>query len=157
MSCYSNELLMNEVAKCVQRIQRISLDSAKKLLELLEIESKRQGLNMVMAVCDDAGHMVAVHGMDDAYLISFDLAMKKAYTAVALKTTTLDLGKQVGEGQPSYGVDKMSGSNIVVVAGGVPLICNGRIIGGLGVSGGTGEQDHQMASYGARMMADPGF
>ncbi len=157
MACYSNEMLMEEIMKCMNQINGISLEHTKKLLELLELESKRQGLNMVIAICNPAGNMIAVHAMDDAFLISFDLAMRKAYTAVALKTSTLELGKQVGPGQASYGVDKMGDSKIVVVAGGVPLVSNGRIVGGLGVSGGTGDQDHQLAAYGARLVADPSF
>lgn len=157
MSCYSSEILMQEVARYMDQINDVSLGSAKKLMDLVELESKRKGLKMVMAVCNPAGNMIAVHAMDDAFLISFDLAMRKAYTAVALKTSTLELGKQVGVGQSSYGMDKLGDGKIVVVAGGVPLINQGRIIGGLGISGGTGMQDHEMAEYGARLMADPNF
>lgn len=157
MPCYSSEILMKEVARYMDQINGISLSGAKKLLDLVELESKRKGLKMVMAICNPAGNMIAVHAMDDAFLVSFELAMRKAYTAVALKTSTLELGKQVGVGQASYGVDKMGDSKIVVVAGGVPLVDQGRIIGGLGISGGTGMQDHEMAEYGARLLTAPNF
>lgn len=157
MSCYSNAPLMDKLTRCIEQMNGLPLKYTKKLLELLETETMRQGLSMVFSICNPAGNMIAVHAMDDALLISFDLSMRKAYTAVALKTTTLELGQQVGAGQASYGVDRMGDSRIVIVAGGVPLIRDGRLIGGLGVSGGTGRQDHQIAEYGARLVAAPDF
>ena len=157
MSCFSSEILSEEITKCMEQLNGISLSSAKRLLEALEQESRRRQLNMVMSVCGPAGHMIAVHAMDDAFLVSFELSMKKAYTAVALKTTTMDWGQRIGPGQDSFGVDRMGDNKIVVVAGGVPLVSGGRIIGGLGVSGGTGEQDHRLAEYGAGLVAAPDF
>lgn len=157
MPCYSSEPILDKLTRCIEQINGLPLKYAKRLLELLEVESRRQGLNMVLSICNPAGNMIAVHAMDDAFLVSFDLSMRKAYTAVALKTTTLELGRQVGAGQPSYGVDRMGDGRIVIVSGGVPLMSGGRLIGGLGVSGGTGAQDHELAAYGARLVEDPGF
>ena len=70
---------------------RITLDTAKKLIERLEQEAVRRGQRAVIAVCNPEGNPVAVHVMDGAFLVSFDVAMKKAYTAVAVKMSTMEL------------------------------------------------------------------
>lgn len=72
---------------------RITLDTAKKLIERLEQEAVRRGQRAVIAVCNPEGNPVAVHVMDGAFLVSFDVAMKKAYTAVAVKMSTMELSK----------------------------------------------------------------
>ena len=85
--------------------------------------------------------------MDGAFLVSFDVAMKKAYTSVAVKMSTMELSKLAQPGQTFYGLEGLDGGKIVIFGGGVPLIWQGAIIGGLGISGGTGEEDHSLAEY----------
>ena len=84
---------------------------------------------------------------DGAFLVSFDVALKKAYTSVAVKMSTMELSKLAQPGGTFYGVDKMDGGKIVIFGGGVPLKSGDTIIGGLGISGGTGEEDHSLAEY----------
>jgi len=74
--------------------------------------------------------------------------MKKAYTSVAVKMSTMELSVLAQPGNTFYGVDKMDGGKIVIFGGGIPIKYEGRIIGGLGVSGGTGEEDHALAEFG---------
>ena len=107
----------------------------------------RRGKQAVIAVCGPDGNPIAVHVMDGAFLVSFDVAVKKAYTSVAVKMSTMELSKLAQPGQTFYGVDKMMDGKIVIFGGGVPLTHNGMIIGGLGISGGTGEEDHSLAEY----------
>ena len=86
--------------------------------------------------------------MDGAFLVSFDVATKKAYTSVAVKMSTKELSVLAQPGGTFYGVDKMDNGKIVIFGGGVPLKVGDTIIGGLGISGGTGEEDHSLAEYG---------
>ena len=87
-----------------------------------------------------------------AFLVSFDVAMKKAYTAVAVKMSTMELSKIAQPGGTFYGVDKLDGGKIVIFGGGIPLKSGNTIIGGLGISGGTGEEDHSLAEYGQSVL-----
>ena len=126
---------------------RMTLESSKKLIEKIEEEAQRRGKQAVIAICGPDGNPIAVHVMDGAFLVSFDVAVKKAYTSVAVKMSTMELAKLAQPGQTFYGVDKMMDGKIVIFGGGVPLTYNGMIIGGLGISGGTGEEDHSLAEY----------
>lgn len=133
---------------------RMTLETSKKLIEKIEEEAKRRGKQAVIAVCTPDGNPVAVHVMDGAFLVSFDVAVRKAYTSVAVKMSTMELSKLAQPGQTFYGLDKLEGGKIVIFGGGVPLVHNGAIIGGLGISGGTGEEDHSLAEYGLSVLED---
>ena len=147
-----NEAVIQEVLKRMGIQSRITLDTAKKLIERLEQEAVRRGQRAVIAVCNPEGNPVAVHVMDGAFLVSFDVAMKKAYTAVAVKMSTMELSKIAQPGGTFYGVDKLDGGKIVIFGGGIPLKSGNTIIGGLGISGGTGEEDHSLAEYGQSVL-----
>ena len=127
-------------------------EESEKRMEEIEKEAVRQGKKAVIAVCGPDGNPIAVHVMDGAFLVSFDVAMKKAYTSVAVKMSTKELSVLAQPGQTFYGVDKMDGGKIVIFGGGVPLKVGDTIIGGLGVSGGTGEEDHALAEYGLSVL-----
>lgn len=148
----ANEAVIQEVLKRIGIQGRISLDSVKKLIEKIEKEAERRGKKAVIAVCGPDGNPIAVHVMDGAFLVSFDVATKKAYTSVAVKMSTKELSALAQPGGTFYGVDKMDGGKIVIFAGGVPLKVGDTIIGGLGVSGGTGEEDHSLAEYGLSVL-----
>lgn len=126
----------------------MNLDVAKRLIEAVEKHALEKGMRAVVAVCNDQGNPVAVHVMDDAFLVSYDVAVKKAYTAVAVKMPTIELKELVMPGQTFYGLENLDNGKLSVLGGGVPLYSNGHIIGGLGVSGGTGEEDNELAVYG---------
>ena len=133
---------------------RITLDGAKKLIEKIEQEALRRNKPSVIAVCTPDGNPVAVHVMDGSFLVSFDMAVKKAYTSVAVKMSTMELSALAQPGGTFYGVDKMDGGKIVIFGGGVPLKSGDTIIGGLGISGGTGEEDHSLAEYGLSVLPE---
>lgn len=148
----SSEAVIQEVLKRMGVQGRITLDSAKRLIEKIEEEAKRRGKKAVIAVCGPEGNPVAVHVMDGAFLVSFDVATKKAYTSVAVKMSTKELSTLAQPGGTFYGVDKMDNGKIVIFGGGVPIKVGETIIGGLGVSGGTGEEDHSLAEYGLSVL-----
>ena len=140
------EINENLIEKAVRKIMggTIGLGEAKALTEKIEKEAERRGKKAVIAICNEQGNPVSVHVMDGAYLVSFDVAVKKAYTAVALKMPTIKLAELVKPGATFYG---LSGDKIITIGGGVPLERDGKVIGGLGVSGGTGGEDNSLCEY----------
>lgn len=139
--------IVAEVVKRIMEQRVLSLETAKKIIEKVEEESKNRGKKAVICVCNEQGNPIAVHVMDGAFLISFDVAVKKAYTAVALKMPTLKLNDLVKSGQTFYGLQNLD--KVMTIGGGVPLYRNGILVGGLGVSGGTGDEDDSLARFGA--------
>lgn len=151
---------MNEqeiVKNVLDRIQgagSITLDTAKKLMDRIEKYAREKGLNCVIAVYDPHGNPVAVHVMEDAFLASYAVATQKAYTAVALKMSTKELNGLVQPGGQFYGLESLKGGNLVAFGGGVPLKRGDRIVGGLGISGGTADEDHDVAEYGLKVFEE---
>lgn len=152
-SMAANTAMIQEVLKRMGIQGRITLDSAKRLIEKIEQEALRRNKPSVIAVCTPDGNPVAVHVMDGSFLVSFDMAVKKAYTSVAVKMSTMELSRLTQPGQTFYGLGKMS-DNIVIFGGGVPLKVGDTIIGGLGISGGTGEEDNSLAEYGLQVLKE---
>ena len=125
----------------------ITLDFAEVLMKKVEQEAKNMSMRVVTAVSDSHGNPVAVRCMDDAYIGSYDVALNKTYTAIAFKMSTEELGKLAASGAELYGIQHTNKGRIVIFGGGVPLKSGDTIIGGLGISGGTGEEDHSLAEY----------
>ncbi|MCR5715695.1 MAG: heme-binding protein [Lachnospiraceae bacterium] len=139
----------NSAGKTVDpdKIDTICLRAAKALIKRVEQEAASRGMAVVIAVADKAGHPVAIHCMDGAYIGSFDVALNKTYTSIAFKMSTAQLGKLSGPGQPLYGIQYTNGGRIVIFGGGEPLMIGDRIVGSVGVSGGTAQQDTDLAAF----------
>ncbi|MNO71475.1 hypothetical protein D3C76_623930 [compost metagenome] len=118
---------------------KLTLDIAKKLLDKAENKAKEINIPVVIAIVDDGGNLIAQHKMDDALLISVSLSLNKAYTSVATKMSTENLSELILPGKPLYTLENIK--NITAVGGGIPIIINGNIIGAIGVSGGSVEED----------------
>ena len=125
----------------------MDLEKAKGIIAAVEARAKEQGKHAVIAVCNAEGNPIAVHVMDGAFLVSYEVAVKKAYTAVAVKMSTMELSALCQPGGTFYGLQALE--RVITFGGGIPLYCDGVIVGGLGVSGGTGEEDHDLALFGA--------
>ncbi len=135
----------------VQRIapEKMTLKLAKELTAAVQNEAVKKGVKAVVCIADSAGNPKLVESMDDAYIASYDVALNKAYTSVALKISTKKLSVLAAPGGELYGVQFTNGGKIVIFGGGEPLCGkNGEIIGGLGVSGGTEAQDTELAAFG---------
>lgn len=132
----------------------MSLKLAKALAARVEEKAKELGVNAVVAISNTGARPVLVECMDDAYIASYDVAFQKAYTVVALKMPTTTLKGLAQPGGPLYGIQFTNNGQIVIFGGGVPLVYNGKIIGGLGVSGGSEEQDTKIAEFGASVLED---
>ena len=141
------EALVAEVLARLGGPKTLDLETAKKLISAVEERAKEQGKHAVIAVCNAEGNPIAVHVMDGAFLVSYEVAVKKAYTAVAVKMSTMELSALCQPGGTFYGLQALD--KVITFGGGIPLYQNGVIVGGLGVSGGTGEEDHDLALYGA--------
>jgi len=133
---------------------KLSLKRAKALIAKIEEKATEMGLKVVVAVSNEAARPMAVECMDDAYIASYDVALNKAFTVVALKMSTKTLSTLAAPGGSLYGIQNTNNGKIVIFGGGDPLVYNGNIIGGLGVSGGSEEQDTALSAYGASIIDD---
>lgn len=133
-------------------VRSITLAQAKRLIDKVEKKAEEIGVKAVVAVSNTAARPVAVECMDDSYIASYDVAVNKAYTVVALKMSTLKLKSLSNPGDSLYGIQFTNNGQIVIFGGGDPLVYNGNIIGGLGVSGGSEEQDALLSAYGASIL-----
>lgn len=123
----------------------INLEFAKQLIDRAEKEAQNINVPMVICIVDESGNLIACHRMDDALLVSVELAQNKAWTSIALKLPTAELAEEVVPGSSIYGLNTTHNGRIVVFGGGIPLYKNGKIIGAIGVSGGSVEEDIQVA------------
>lgn len=141
--------IVDTVVSQMKSPDNMSLDMALSLAEKVKERARQMGVKAVVAVSDKAAHPVLVECMDDSYIASYDVAMGKAFTVVSLKMSTSALKRLANPGGSLYGIQFTNGGKIVIFGGGEPL-CNkaGDIIGGLGVSGGSEEQDTELARYG---------
>ena len=140
----------NQKAEVLARLggpKVMDLEKAKRIIAAVETRAKEQGKHAVIAVCNAEGNPIAVHVMDGAFLVSYEVAVKKAYTSVAVKMSTMELSALCQPGGTFYGLQALD--KVITFGGGIPLYNDGVIVGGLGVSGGTGEEDHDLALYGA--------
>ncbi len=133
---------------------KLSLQQAVALIGEVEKKAAELNLSVITAVYNEAAHPIAIHCMDDAYIASFDIASNKAYTSVALKMPTSVLKNLSQPGQELYGIQYTNQGRIVIFGGGMPLLLDGRLIGGIGVSGGTEEQDTWLAEYGSSKLKE---
>jgi uncharacterized protein GlcG (DUF336 family) len=124
----------------------INLERAHMLIEAAKTKAHEIGVSMVIAVVDSGGHLVALERMDGALLVSLDIATNKAYTAVAVKMATHQLSSLAQPQQPLFGIHNADGGRIVIFGGGLPLWQGNDLIGGIGVSGGSVEEDISCAT-----------
>jgi uncharacterized protein GlcG (DUF336 family) len=127
----------------------MTLSLAERICDAVLAEAKRIGVKAVVCISDAGGHPRLVKSMDDAYIASYDVAVNKAFTVVALKMATIDLKPLAQPGESLYGIQFTNNGKIVIFGGGDPLTnADGKIIGGLGVSGGSEEQDTALSAFG---------
>jgi uncharacterized protein GlcG (DUF336 family) len=127
----------------------MTLAAALSLAEKVKEKAAEMGVKAVVAVANRGANPVLVQCMDDSYIASFDIALNKAYTSVALKMPTWKLSELAKPGSSLYGIQHTNGGKIVIFGGGEPLYNRkGDVIGALGVSGGSESEDTALAAYG---------
>ena len=143
------KIIQDTVAKFKTDKSVMTLALAERIANAVLEEAGRVGVKAVVCVSDAGGHPRLVKSMDDAYIASYDVAVNKAFTVVALKMATIDLKPLAQPGESLYGIQFTNGGKIVIFGGGDPLVNEkGVIIGGLGVSGGSEEQDTALSAFG---------
>jgi uncharacterized protein GlcG (DUF336 family) len=126
----------------------VSFDGATRVLTEATAEAERLGVAVCVAVADRAGHMVAFGRMDGAPLLSAQIAQDKAYTVAAFGLPTHEWWDLVRE-EPALLHGMVKTDRLIIFGGGVPLAGGGETVGAVGVSGGSSEQDRQIATAGA--------
>lgn len=127
----------------------ITLEDARRIIAAAEKEAEKVGQPMNVAVADAGGNLVAHVRMDNTWLGSIDISIKKAWTSRAFDITTKDLADNSQSGDQFFGIHASNNGKVMIFAGGIPLKKDGKVVGAIGVSGGSGEQDHQVAEAGA--------
>jgi uncharacterized protein GlcG (DUF336 family) len=117
------------------------LKIAKSVAERAEAESVKTKVPVAVTVIDVHGNVVLQHRMAGAPLFSLELSERKAYTSALVRVRTADLVPLVQPGAPLFPLIMVSGGRYSAMGGGVPLTNEGEVIAGVGVSGGTTEQD----------------
>jgi uncharacterized protein GlcG (DUF336 family) len=126
----------------------VTLEDARRVIAAAEKKSREIGQPMNVAVVDEGGNLVAHVRMDGAWIGSIDICQKKAYTSRAFDISTKDLASHSQSGGQFFGIHASNNGKIMIFAGGIPLKKNGTVVGAIGVSGGSGEQDHTVAEAG---------
>ncbi|HEY0758906.1 MAG TPA: heme-binding protein [Acidisarcina sp.] len=128
---------------------QIKLEDARRVIAAAEKKAQSIDQPMNIAVADAGGNLVAHARMDDAWIGSIDISIKKAYTSSAFHLSTKDLAVHSQSGGQFFGIHASNDGKIMIFAGGLPLEKDGKIVGAIGVSGGSGDQDHSVALAGA--------
>ncbi|MBE2225303.1 MAG: cob(I)yrinic acid a,c-diamide adenosyltransferase [Anaerolineae bacterium] len=121
-----------------------TLTECDRMVEAGMKKAKEIGVPMVLTVVDQNGDVIESRRMDDALIVSVTLAPHKAYTAATVRLATHELAKVAQPGQPLYSID-VNLPKITLVGGGLPLSKDGKVVGAVGVSGGSVEQDIAVA------------
>lgn len=123
----------------------ISLDAAKKIAAAAEAEARKQGWTVAIAVVDVSGGLILFHRFDDVQAASLDLAIAKARTSARFKRPTKALSDGIAAGRLAL----LAAEGYLPLEGGVPVRVGGKVVGAVGVSGVTSEQDAIVAQSGA--------
>ena len=135
--------LISEKLSSVEVDSGLSLEKARKIIRAGQKKAKEMNLAAVFAVVNSEGNLIIEERMDNAILVSVEVAYKKAYTAAALKLNTADLTPLVQPGAMFYGLQ--ADPKYIVFGGGVLLKVDGKIVGAVGVSGGSAQEDMEIA------------
>src|ERR1700709_542681 len=127
----------------------ITLADAKRIVAAAERKAEDIGQPMNIAVVDAGGNLVAHVRMDNAWIGSVDIAINKAWTSRAFDIPTKALAELSQSGDQFFGIHASNHGRVMIFAGGIPLKRGGIVVGAVGVSGGSGKQDHEVAEAAA--------
>ena len=138
--------MMEAKIACAQLADKktITLEAAKRMLAAAEAEAKANNWNVVIAVVDDGGRLVALHRMDDSHPISVDVAPGKARTAALFRRPSKQIEEAIAKGRFA----QVTVPGVVPLEGGLPIVVDGKVIGGIGVSGVLASDDEKIAQAG---------
>jgi uncharacterized protein GlcG (DUF336 family) len=137
------------MAEAAKTRETITLEEARRVIDGAERKAEEIEQPMDIAVVDAGGNLKAHVRMDGAFVGSITISINKAYTAIAFQQQTAHLQEDTRPGGPIFGLSDAHGGRLVVFPGGIPLVREGEIVGAIGVSTGTVEQDQEVAEAGA--------
>ena len=132
----------------MKQVLKLTLEDAKKMMDGAINKAIEIGVDMDIAIVDDGGHLMLFTRMDNARITSINISIDKAFTAAAARKATSDYGKSVRNHGPAFGIQTSHQGRFCVVGGGLPLFVDGQIVGGIGCSSGTPDQDIVVAQAG---------
>ncbi|HEP1815129.1 TPA: heme-binding protein [Streptococcus suis] len=150
-----NEILLQRIIeKCQELLEKqdslkpVNLyDRAFDIVHRAREKAQELNVPVVITLVDAAAQVILTNRMEDALLVSYDMAYKKAYTAVGMKMQSKDLALLTKPNHWLFQLETMSEGQIVSLSGGIPIYSNGRIIGAIGISGGNAIEDQTIAEY----------
>ena len=128
----------------------LTLRAARTVADAAEAEAVRRSATVVIAVVDDAGHLLVLHRLDDTQVASVEVGIAKARTAAIFRRPSKVFEDQVKAGR----ISALALPGAAALQGGLPIVHRGRVIGAIGVSGNTPQEDEDIAKVGASVLAD---
>ena len=141
------ELVKNVLAEHAKDLPPISLEVLRSMAVRAGEKSRELGVPVVFSAVDSGGNLLLLERMEGALPGSVEVSAGKAYTANAFHMPTHELGQAAQPNGPLYGIGNAAPGKIILFGGGFPYVSGGQVVGGIGVSGGTVEQDMEIARY----------
>ena len=135
------EIISENTLAHKSQVPLLTLQTSLNLIDRIKQRANILGIPVVVAVSSDSGNIIAVEAMDGALPASFDIAVNKAFTSATVRISTEELSKLSQPNGPLYGIQNTNKGRIIVFGGGNTLTYKGKHYGGVGVSGGTAEED----------------
>jgi uncharacterized protein GlcG (DUF336 family) len=139
--------LVDETEICKDSI-KLTLEGAKIILAASETKAKEIGVPMSIAIVDEGCNLIAFEKMDSAKITSIDIAINKAFTAAGSRKGTHEYAEVASPGKPAFGIHVSNQGRFTIFGGGLPILIKGEVVGGVGCSSGTAEQDREVAQAG---------
>ena len=134
----------------MRQVYRIDLDDALPMLQAARAKAEELGVKQTICVCDDGGHPIALHRMTEARITGVDISIAKAFTAAGHRRATHRFNQPPSgpalPGNEAFGIHTMHPGRFAIFVGGFPIEVDGAVVGGIGVSGGNGDQDTAVAT-----------
>ena len=132
----------------MKQVLKLTLEDTKKMMDGAINKAIEIGIDMDIAIVDDGGHLMLFTRMDNARITSINISIDKAFTAAAARKATSDYAKAVRNHGPAFGIQTSHQGRFCVVGGGLPLFVDSQIVGGIGCSSGSSDQDIVVAQAG---------
>lgn len=127
---------------------KLTLADAQLIMQACVAKAEEIGVDMDIAITDDSGNLLMFQRMDNARITSIDISMGKSFTASAARKSTREYGEVSVPGKPAFGINTSNQGRFSIVAGGVPIFAGEHIVGGVGCSSGTPDQDEIVSQAG---------
>ena len=139
---------MRERSSTYRSSLKLTLEGANLMLAAAEQKAMQIGVPMDIAIADEGGNLLLFERMDAAKITGIDIAINKAFTAACSRRGTHEYAEMASPGKPAFGIHVSNQGRFIIFGGGLPIAINGEVVGGIGCSSGTVEQDQQVAQAG---------